>query len=115
MIDYKQLSTEAEEALASVKYDLDYFIKKFESLKDEEVGKYGLENKCALYHCGAEIDIDINPYEYLIFIETISFAKLLYPYKNNRSAVNAVYDLNDHSKNPRQTILNKLYELKSQK
>lgn len=33
-------------------YDKEYFIKKFKAIPDNEIGKGGLANHCALWHCG---------------------------------------------------------------
>lgn len=38
----------------STKYDVDYFIAKFEAIPEAEIGSGALFNHCALWHCGSE-------------------------------------------------------------
>ncbi len=91
-------------------YDKEYFIKKFEAIPEEEIGKGSLCDHCALWHCGV-----VN-YRKLTE-EAIALNKLFIGTNNHfvNSKYGHVISINDHrfefGKTPKQRILNKLRSL----
>lgn len=74
------------------KFTRRYFIRKFESLSDSEVGR-GLNGHCALWHCGVRTDAYGN---YKVTREAVSLSKIIAG-KNYRPSVwdSLVYIVND--------------------
>lgn len=98
-------------------YNIDYFIKKFEAIPDNEIGEVKLENHCALWHCG------VQDSAYTMTQEALALADILKPGNllTDRQKWQIVTNLNDGSylgdcshygDTPKERILNRLKELK---
>jgi len=99
-------------------YDKDYFIKKFEAIPDEDIGKGRLDKHCALHHCGVHIN---GRGEY---VETVEARKLAKLFGSNELPI--IHKINDgtyyfdpkvgkniiaEGNTPKERILNKLRSL----
>lgn len=96
------------------KFTIDYFIRKFTKLRSNQIGRGGLENKCALWHCGVRVNRALN---YSKTSEAVALSRLLCEAQgrvyNPRAWASLVYFVNDNSCNPRVAILNLLGKLQA--
>lgn len=103
----------------SMKYDVNYFINKFEAIPEDDWGAGDLQKHCALYHCGL---VD-NVYKHND--ETIALAKLfgakepMYGQYGTPLYMDHIYLVNDGideykslGNTPKERILNKLYQIR---
>ncbi len=98
-------------------YDRNYFLNKFSSLGDEEVGSGTIKDHCTLWHCGVTSD---EKGFYTTTPEANALMKLFGAYLENENDpsnndYSKVYGINDdaklHNISPRQAILDKLNSL----
>jgi hypothetical protein len=95
-----------------MKYDKEYFIKKFEAIPDNEIGALSIENHCALHHCGVEY----NCGGYKKTDEALALLNLFGNDDTDEPDWSRVYDINDgnigcYGGTPKERILNKLKSL----
>jgi len=84
----------------SKKYTKEYFVKKFEAIPEEEIGRGDLDKHCALYHCGVTSSPNYNHTE-----ESKALAILL---GGDEDFMN-VWEINDDRDDiPKNNILNAL-------
>lgn len=93
-------------------YTKEYFIKKFEAIPENEIGKCAIHKHCALYHCGVRTsDNECDGYEKPIPAEAKQLAILL----GGDEDLYNVYIINDKGNDnectAKQNILNALKSL----
>lgn len=111
---------------ANIIYDLEYFIKKFEAIKSEDIGINDLDNHCSLYHCGVRQATEENPWQGSeeanelgkIFHKNAK-DRLANTLANMNSILSPIWLINDDSLNkyiegntPKERILNYLYSIR---
>lgn len=91
-----------------MKFDKEYFIKKFEAIPDEEIGMGELDSHCALWHCGVRIEDDDDDGEYIVTPEAKALCELFA--KDKEPSCSAVWSVNDNINggSPKERILNYL-------
>lgn len=97
----------------NTKFDIDYFIQKFEALKDSEVGRAKVSNHCALWHCGVRRNNMSDQTEEAEALSGI-LNKVLRICSKHWSA--PVWQINDGKprSEPRINILSALYKIKGE-
>lgn len=90
------------------KYDVDYFIRKFEMILDSNMGCGSLSSHCALYHCGV--------FEcggmYISTDESDSLKKILDMSLFSITELNDGYIKEYQQRTPKKRVLAKLYDIK---
>jgi len=96
-------------------YTVDYFIDIFENLKDGDVGRFMLSNKCAYHHCGDGINYEgVKQNKF-----TELFKKNLKPSEYKKDPIWLAIEINDggdkryNQSCPRQRIIAALYDIKA--
>jgi hypothetical protein len=96
-----------------MEYTIDYFIKKFEAIPEEDMGAGSIYNHCALWHCG----VRSGNLDYTATPEAIALGnilKIMYP--DNISPLDIVFCINDNvldnGDTPKECILNALHKVK---
>lgn len=96
------------------KFTIDYFIRKFTKLRSNQIGRGGLENKCALWHCGVRVN---RALDYSKTPEAVALSRLLCEAQDivycPRKWDSNVFSVNDDASNPRSAILSLLRKLKA--